>query len=37
MEAVTSVAVEPTLGYHPWCIGILTGHDKCRDIVRQAV
>ena len=24
MEARTLVFVEPTLGYHPWCIGILT-------------
>ena len=24
MEARTLVFVEPLLGYHPWCIGILT-------------
>ena len=24
MEARTLVFVEPSLGYHPWCIGILT-------------
>ena len=28
MEAVTSVTVEPPLGYHPWCIGILTESRK---------
>ena len=33
MEARTPVFVEPPLGYHPWCIGILTvGVTKLRTV-----